>query len=104
MVLDGIVLRGQAEGIEADGVQDVVALHALFASDDVHGRKGAGMAHMEALTGGVGELDEAVELGALVPGDGGVGLGLLPPLLPLFLDGSKIVLHVVFSFYVTVFS
>ena len=104
MVLDGVVLRGQAEGIEADGVQDVVALHALFTGDDVHGREGPGMAHMETLTGGVGELDEAVELGALVPGDGGVGLGLLPPLLPLFLDGSKIVLHVVFSFYVTVFS
>ena len=78
MVLDGVVLRGQAEGIEADGVQHVVALHPLFAGDDVHGREGPGMAHMEALTGGVGELDEAVELGALVPGDGGVGLGLLP--------------------------
>ena len=99
MVLDGVVLRGQAEGIEADGVQDVVALHALFTGDDVHGREGPGVAHMEALTGGVGELDEAVELGALVPGDGGVGLGLLPPLLPLLFNGGKIILHAAFSPY-----
>ena len=98
VVLDGVVLRGQAEGVKPDGEQNVVALHALFPGDDVHGGKGPGMTHVQALTGGIGELDEPVELGALVPGDGGIGLGLLPPLLPLFLNGGKIVLHMLFSF------
>ena len=46
----------------------------------------------------IGELDEPIKLGALVPGNGGIGLGLLPPLLPLFLNGGKIVLHMLFSF------
>ena len=98
VVLDGVVLRGQAEGVKPDGEQDVVALHALFPGDDVHGGKGPGMTHVQALAGGIGELDQPVELGALVPGDGGIGLGLLPPLLPLFLNGGKIVLHMLFSF------
>jgi hypothetical protein len=53
------------------------------------------MAHVEAGGAGIGELDEGIELGALVPGHSGVGLGLLPPLLPFFLDGGKIILHVV---------
>ena len=94
MVLDGVVLRGQAEGVEANGEQHVVALHPLFAGDDVHGREGAGMAHMQALTGGIGELDESVELGALVAGDGGIGLGFFPIGLPFLFNGRKIVIHV----------
>ena len=94
MVLDGVVLRGQAEGIEADGVQNIIALHTLFTGDDIHGREGPGMAHMETLTGGVGELDEAVELlPGLVPGDSGEGLFLQPLLLPFLFNGCKIVLH-----------
>ena len=93
VVLDGVVLRGQAEGVKADGEQDVVALHPLFAGDDVHGGKGPGMTHMQALSGGIGELDKSVELGALVAGDGGVGLGLFPVGLPLLFNGRKIVIH-----------
>ena len=52
------------------------------------------MAHMETLTGWIGELDEAVELlPCLVAGDGGEGLFLQPLLLPLLFNGGKIVLH-----------
>ena len=86
VVLDGVVLRGQAEGVEPDGEQNVIALHPLFAGHDVHGRKGPGMAHMQALTGGIGELDKAVELGPLVAGNGRVGLRLFPVGLPFFLS------------------
>ena len=93
MVLDGVVLRGQAEGIEADGEQNVIALHALLAGDDIHSREGAGMTHMQTLTGGIGELNESIELGALVAGDGGVGLGLFPVGLPFLFNGRKIVIH-----------
>ena len=88
VVLDGVVLRGQAEGVKADGEQHVVALHPLLPADDVHGGEGTGVAHMEALAGGIGELDEAVELlPGLVPGDGGEGLLLQPLLLPFLLNG-----------------
>ncbi len=33
--LDRVLLGGQAEGVEADGVQDVESAHALVAGDDV---------------------------------------------------------------------
>ena len=81
-------LGGQAEGVEPDGVEYVIPVHPFFPGHDIHGGEGAGMAHVEPLAGGVGELDEAVELGlfALVPG--GVNLGLLPALVPLGLDGG----------------
>ena len=42
VVFDGVVLGGEAEGIEAHGEKDVVAVHALFAGDDVHGGVGRG--------------------------------------------------------------
>ena len=93
MVLDGEVFRRQAEGVKADGVQDIVALHALFAADNVHRRERARMADVKAGGGGVREFDQAVELGLPVAGDGGVGLGLLPLLLPFLFNGCKIVFH-----------
>ena len=96
MVFDGEVLRGQTEGIEADGEEDIIALHALFAGDHIQRREGAGMTHMEARRGGVRELDEAVKLfTGLVAGDGAIGLGFFPIVLPFFLNGRKIVLHTV---------
>ena len=53
------------------------------------------MADVQPLTGGVGELDQSVELRAgRVAGDGGVGLRLFPVCLPFFLNGCEIVLHV----------
>ena len=57
------------------------------------------MADMQSLTGGVRELDKAVELGLIAAGDGGIGLGLFPIGLPFSFNGSKIVLHTRFSFY-----
>ena len=93
VVLDGKVLRRQAEGVKADGVQDIVALHALFAADDVHCRKGARMADVQSGGGRVRELDEPVEFRSRVAGHGGVGLFLLPLVLPFFLNGCEIVLH-----------
>ena len=62
MILDGEVLRRQAKSVVADGEQDVIALHPLFTGHDINGRKGTGMAHMQTLSGGIGELDQAVKL------------------------------------------
>ena len=94
VVLHGVVFRGQAKCIIADGEEHIVALHPLFPADDVHGREGTGVAHMESLSGGIGELNEAIELlPGLVPGDCGERLLLQPLLLPFLLNGGKIVLH-----------
>ena len=93
MVFDGEVFRRQAKCIEADGVQDVIALHALFAADDIHGCKRTRMADMKTGSGGVWELDQAVKLWLFVPSDGGIGLLLLPFFLPFLLNGCKIVFH-----------
>ena len=93
VVLDGKVFRRQAKCIEADGVQDVVALHTLFTADNIHGRKRARMADMKAGGGGVRKFDQAVKLWLFVPSDGGIGLLLLPFFLPFLLNSCKIVFH-----------
>ena len=93
VVLDGKVFRRQAKGVKADGIQNVIALHALFAADDIHGCKRTRMADMKTGSGGVWELDQAVKLWLFVPSDGGIGLLLLPFFLPFLLNGCKIVFH-----------
>ena len=93
VVFDGVVLGGQPECVIAHGEQDVEAVHALLAGHHVHGGVGAGVAHVQALAGGVGELHQAVELGLVPAVLGGKGLALQPLFLPLGLDSGKIVLH-----------
>ena len=61
MILDCKVLRGQAKGIKADGEQYVLALHALFPCNGIHGGIGPGMAYMKARTGGIGKLHQRIE-------------------------------------------
>ena len=94
VVLDGEVFGRKAEGVIADGENDVVAVHALFARDDIHRGKGTRMAHVKAGGAGIRELNQAVELGPRVAGDRGIGLGLFPLVLPFFLYRSKIIFHV----------
>ena len=93
MVFDRKVLRRQTEGVKADGVEHVVALHALFARDDVHRGEGAGMTDVQTGSGGIRELDQTVKLRLTAARDGGVGLGLFPIRLPFLFNGFKIVLH-----------
>ena len=93
VVFDGEVLGGQAEGIVADGQQDIVAVHPLLPGDHVHGGVGPGVAHMEPGGGGIGELHQAVELGPGIAVFAGEGLFVLPAGLPLLFDGGKIVLQ-----------
>ncbi len=91
VVLDGIVLGGQSERIPADGEQHVVALQALLSADDVHGRVGARMPHVQTRARGVRELDQRVELGLGKIVAGGEGILLLPDVLPLPFDGGIII-------------
>ena len=63
--LHGVLLGGQAEGVEAQGVQDVVAGHALVAGEDVGGDVAQRVADVQARTRGVREHvhDELLGLG-----------------------------------------
>jgi hypothetical protein len=72
--LHGVLLGGQTEGVKAQGVQDVVAGHALEAREDVRGDVAQGVADMQARSGGVREHvhDELLGLG------GQRRLGLVP--------------------------
>ena len=88
--LHGGVLGGQTEGVPAHGVEDVQALHALVAGDDIADGVVAHMPHVDAARG-VGEHLEdvvffpaglCVDLEGLVP---------LPALLPFAFDGLEIV-------------
>ncbi len=67
IVLDGGVLRRQAKGIPAHGLQHVPALHALVAGDDVGDGVVAHMPHVQ-FAAGIGKHGQAVEfLPAVVP-------------------------------------
>ena len=95
VVLDGIVLRGQAKGIKADGKEHVVALHPLLPADDVHGGEGPGVSHMRA----PGRRDRGTQSGrknfsrVLSPVTAAKGFSSSHSLLPLLFNGRKIVLH-----------
>ena len=93
VVFDGVVLGGQPECVIAHGEQHVIAVHPLLPRYHVHGGVGPGVAHVQALPGGIGKLHQAVKFG-LVPTVGrGKGLFFPPLFLPLGLDAGKIVLH-----------
>ena len=91
VVLNGVVLRGQAEGVVPHGEEDVVPVHPALPGHHVHGSVGPGVAHVEALAGGVGELHQGIELGLAVPGDGVVAVFLSPAVLPFAFNAVKLV-------------
>ena len=94
VVLDGVVLGGQAEGVETYREEDVLALHAALARDDVHRGVRPRVADVEPVAGGVRELYEGIKLLAgLVPGHGLVGLVLKPVVLPFLFYSCEIVSH-----------
>ena len=90
--LDGVVFRGQAESVKADGEKHIVALHTALARHDIHGGIRPGMAHMQALSGGIGEFHQRVVLRTGVAGDGGIGLFIHPSFLPLFFYSVKFII------------
>ena len=84
--LDRRVLRRQAEGVPADRMQDVHALHPAVTGDDVANRKRLGVPHVQVARR-VGEHVQLVEAGApVVFLDGAEEALLLPDGLPLRLD------------------
>src|SRR5438552_461558 len=80
-----------AEGVEADRLEDVIALQAPEAAVDVDAGKREGMADMQALRRRVWEHHQGVvgPRGGLKVG--GIRTPLAPALLPARLDGRRIV-------------
>ena len=92
--LDCVLFGGQAEGVVAHGVQDVVPVHAVEAGDGVGCDVAQGVSDVQSLTRGVGEHVEEEERGALGEVAGQVAHGvvrvessaLIPQVLPLRFD------------------
>ena len=101
MVFDGIVLRGQSEGVPAHGEEHIIAFHPPLPGHDVHGGIGPGMAYMETLARRIGELHQSVILGLIVFVFRPEGLGLLPLILPFVFYGRVIILHFASSSFFT---
>ena len=72
--LDGVLLGGQAEGVPADRMQDVVAERAAIAGQNVRGGVAFRVPDMQPRAGRVGEHVEDVELGQLLRPGLGVAL------------------------------
>ena len=90
-LLEGEILRVDAERIEADRLEDIQALKLLIAAVDVGSGKSVDVADMEPLPRGVGVHHQVVE-GSLGPIQiDPVEPGFFPTLLPLRLECTRIV-------------
>ena len=92
VALDRRVLRRQAEGVEPDRVQHVVTLHAQVAGARVRRRHRIPVADVQ-VAGRIGQHGQEVVLLALRIDARPVQPIALPALLPLGLDGGRIVGH-----------
>ena len=90
VVLDGGILGGQAKGIEADGVQHVVAAHAGLTGHGIADSVVARVAHMQVARR-IREHLEHVLLGLAGVGVDGKEVGVLPSLHPPGLNGLRVV-------------
>ncbi len=100
MVLDGVVLGGQSEGIPADGVQHVIALQAALSCHNVQADIGPGVPNVQARARGVWELYKRVELLLLTAVFGVENAPFLPLFLPFGFDGPVVVFHFASSFQI----
>jgi hypothetical protein len=87
--LERVVLAVDAEGVEAERLEDVVAPLAAVAAVDVRTGEGIGVADVQLFRRWVGEHHQAVE-GARPFHVCAVGVALGPDPLPLGIDGGQI--------------
>ena len=93
LVLDSGIFGRKSEGIEADRIQHVLALHTLEARQDVGHCKSVPVSHME-IAGGIREFYKQVEiLLARYRIGSGIDLVLRPELLPFLFYRLVIVFH-----------
>ena len=89
-MLDGGVLGGQAKGIEADGMQHVVAAHAGLTGHGIADGIVARVAHVQVARR-IREHLEHILLGLAVVSVDGKEVGILPGLHPLGLNGLRVI-------------
>ena len=90
--LHGVLLGGEAEGVPAHRVEDVEALHALVAAEDVRRRIALGVAYVKARPRRVGEHVETVELRLVRRGIRLERLVFQPVFPPFRFNGAVIVI------------
>ena len=90
VVLDGGVLGGQAKGVEANGMQHVIAAHAGLTGHGIADGVVARVAHVQVARR-IREHLEHVLLGLACVGVDGKEVGVLPGLHPLGLNGLRVV-------------
>ena len=91
VVLDGEVLGRQAKRIPAHRIKHVIALHTLFARNDIERRVRARMAYMQALARRIRELYQRIELRLCKIIRGDKAFLFVPDPLPFCLDSLVIV-------------
>ena len=89
--LYGILLGRKTECVPSHRMQDIEALHALVAAKNVGSRITFGVADMQSRTGRIRKHIKAVELFACLGVIRLESLVFEPVLLPLLLDGGKII-------------
>ena len=93
VVLDGKVLGRQAKCIPAHRIQHVIALHTLFARNNIQRSIRARVAYMQALTGRVRKLNQRIEFFFIAAVFRFEAMCLIPDVLPLFFNQFVIVLQ-----------
>src|SRR5450756_2232713 len=88
---DSLVLGGEPECVPTHGVQDIEALHAVEAADDVGGNIVAAMADVQTVARGVGEVIQTEELWLDCVLFCPIGLRSLPEVLPFRFDAMEVV-------------
>ncbi len=91
--LDGVVLGRQTKGVPAHGVQNVPALHALPACDDVGGGVTLAVSDVQPRARGIGKHVQGVELGPAGIERGLMQAGCAPAGLPLGFNRAMVVGH-----------
>ena len=97
--LDSGVLGRQSESVKSDGKQNIIALHTPLAADNLQSGVCLDMPDVHPHAGRIGEFDQPIEfrlVGSILRLE---NMRLLPTLLPLALNGGKIVLHGVRPFW-----
>ena len=95
VIFDGIVLRGQTEGVVAHREKDILALHAVLSRNGVHRGIGPRVPDMQAHARGIGKLNERVEFLFIRARLGAVEVLFLPTLMPFGFNRRKIVFHLI---------
>ena len=91
--LDRVILSGQTESVEADGKQDVIALHPPLSGDDFDTGIGFDMADVHARAAWIREFHQSVKFRLLTEVLCLEQLGIFPFLLPLGFYLLKIIVH-----------